>query len=271
MADPTPWTHALVTGASSGIGEALSRRLAREGCAVSLCARRLDLLEGLAERIRSEGGRARASALDVSRSAEIHKAVEEAEAELGPIDLVVANAGVGITAPAVKLRPEWVDQMIDVNLKGALYLMIAVLPGMIERRRGQLVGVTSLAAYRGLPGSAIYSASKSGLSTFLESIRAEVRQSGVIVTEVCPGFIRTPMTDKNRHPMPFLLEADEAARRIVLAMRAGRARYGFPWPMHALMRLIQSIPVPIYDLLARKMAASFQPRPKPHKPGGERV
>jgi NADP-dependent 3-hydroxy acid dehydrogenase YdfG len=268
---PKTWKHAFVTGASSGLGEALALELSRGGTAVTLCARRVELLEGLAERIRKAGGHARAAVLDVTRASDVRKAVEEAEAELGPIDLVVANAGLGINSPAGKIRTEWIDQMIDINLKGAMYTVVAILPGMLERGSGNVVGVSSLAGYRGMPGSAVYSASKAGLSTFLEAIRAEAGERGVVVTDVCPGFIKTQLTAKNRFPMPFLMDADTAARRIVSSVRAGRARYGFPWPMHALMRLVQSIPRPIYDFVGRRIAKTLEPRPKSREGGGARV
>jgi short-subunit dehydrogenase len=259
MAETTQRPHALVTGASSGIGEALCLALARQGYAVTACARREDLLRGLVERIEREGGRARMSGLDVSSREDVRKAVEGAEREFGPVELVIANAGIGINAPLHKLRLEWVDQMVDVNLKGALYVILAVLPGMLQRRRGQVVGISSLAGYRGLPSSALYSATKAGLSTFLEGIRPEAAAYGVQVTDICPGFIRTPLTAKNRHPMPFLMDVDAAAARILRAIRRGRARYGFPWPMHAAMRLLRALPIPVYDLLMRWTAARLPP------------
>lgn len=255
--------HALVTGASSGIGESLCRALAQEGYAVTACARREDLLKELVARLRSEGRTANHVVMDVSRSADVTRGLAEAESEFGPVDVVIANAGVGITAPARKLKAEWVDQMVDVNVKGAMYVVCAVLPGMLERRRGHIVGVTSLAGYRAIPGSAIYCATKAAFSTFLEGIRPEAAARGVVVTDVCPGFIRTPMTAKNKHPMPFMLEADDAAARILKAMHRGRAKYGFPWPMHAVSRLLQMLPVPIYNLLGRRVAATLEPRPKP--------
>jgi len=260
--EPRTWSHAFVTGASSGIGEALALELGRTGSAVTLCARRAELLDALAGRIRSAGGKARTAVVDVCRASEVQKAVDEAEAEFGPIDLLIANAGLGINSPSVKLRTEWIDQMVDVNLKGAMYTVVALMPRMVERRRGCIVGISSLAGYRGLPGSAVYSATKAGLSTFLEAIRPEARTRGVGVTDVCPGFIRTPLTDKNKFPMPFLMDADEAARRILRAVRSGRAKFGFPWPMHALSKLLQWLPVPLFDFVGRKMAATLEPKPK---------
>jgi short-subunit dehydrogenase len=260
--------HALITGASSGIGEALSRALAAGGYAVTVCARREEPLRALVDGIRASGGTAAYRVLDVTKDEDVRAVVEQAERELGPVELVVANAGVGGQAPAGKIRSGWIDQMIDVNLKGALYVICAVLPGMLERGRGQVVGVTSLAGYRGLPGSAVYSASKAGLSTFLEGIRAEVRMRGVYVTDVAPGFIATPLTAKNRHPMPFLMDADTAAARIVGAIRERRARYGFPWPMHAAMRLLRGLPIFVYDFAARLVAKKTlrPPAPKEVKP-----
>ena len=136
---------------------------------------------------------------------------------------------------------------------------------MVRRKITSKAAISSLAGYAGLPTSAVYSATKAGLSTFLDSIRPEAALRGVQVLDVCPGFIKTPMTDKNKHPMPMLMEVDEAAARIVRAIQSGRARYGFPFPMHAVSRLMGYLPGPVFDLVARSVArkmTSRRPRPQ---------
>jgi len=254
---PSTFAVALVTGASSGIGLELARRLAREGTKVALVARRRDLLEGLAAEIRAAGGTALALPCDVRERMPMHAAVAQAARDLGPIDLLIANAGVGHVIPADRFDAALFEDTIRTNLLGPVYAVEAALPAMLSRRAGHIVGVSSLAAYRGFPMTHAYCASKSALNAFLEGLRAEISDRGVRITTVCPGFVRTPMTVKNKGAMPFLLEPDEAARRILRAVRAGRRVYNFPWPMAALMTLVRLLPSGVLDRAARS-ARSFE-------------
>ena len=248
---------ALITGASSGIGRALSLRLGREGTKVALVARRRDLLEALAGEIRADGGAALALPCDVKERMPMHAVVAQAARELGPIDLLVANAGVGHVIPADNFDAALFEDTIRTNLLGPVYAVEAALPSMLTRRTGHIVGISSLASYRGLPMTYAYGASKSALNAFLEGLRAEISDRGVRITTVCPGFVRTPMTVKNKGAMPFVLEPDEAARRILRAVRAGRRVYNFPWPMAALMAMIRFLPSGVIDRAARS-ARSFE-------------
>lgn len=238
---------ALITGASSGIGLELARRLAREGTKVGLVARRKDLLDGLVSEIRSAGGTALALPCDVRERMSMHAAVAQAARELGPIDLLIANAGVGHVIPADSFDAALFEDTIRTNLMGPVYAVEAALPAMLTRHSGHIVGVSSLAAYRSFPMTHAYCASKSALNAFLEGLRAEIFDRGIRVTTVCPGFVRTPMTVKNRAAMPFLLEPDEAARRILRAARAGRRVYNFPWQMAALMAVVRLLPSAVLD------------------------
>ena len=238
---------ALITGASSGIGLELARRLATEGTKVALVARRKDLLEGLAAEIHAAGGTALPLPCDVRERMPMHAAVAQAARELGPIDLLIANAGVGHIIPADSFDAALFEDTIRTNLLGPVYAIEAVLPSMLSRHEGHIVGVSSMAAYRGFPMTHAYCASKSALNMFLEGLRAEIFDRGVRITTVCPGFVRTPMTARQRGAMPFLLEADEAARRILRAVRAGRRVYNFPWPMAALMTVVRMLPSAVLD------------------------
>ena len=248
---------ALITGASSGIGLELARRLAREGTKVALVARRRDLLEGLAAEIRAAGGTALALPCDVRERMPMHAAVAQAARDLGPIDLLIANAGVEHVIPADRFDAALFEDTIRTNLLGPVYAVEAALPAMLSRRAGHIVGVSSLAAYRGFPMTHAYCASKSALNAFLEGLRAEISDRGVRITTVCPGFVRTPMTVKNKGAMPFLLEPDDAARRILRAVRSGRRVYNFPWPMAALMALVRLLPSGVLDRAVRS-ARSFE-------------
>lgn len=240
--------RAIITGASSGIGLALARELTRRGWAVAMLARRAELLEKEASALPGAVG----IACDVADSAAVQRAVREAETRLGgPIDLAIANAGVGIQGHATKFNLSEAELMFRVNVLGMMYLFAAVIPSMVERRTGQFAGVASIAGLRGLPSSAVYSASKAAMQAFLEASRIELAPHGVGVTIVNPGFIATPMTEKNRFKMPFLLQADESARIIADGIERRRRVVEFPLPMSLVMRVTRVIPDAIYDRLLR--------------------
>ena len=181
----------------------------------------------------------------------MHAAVDQAARELGPIDLLIANAGVGHVIPADRFDATLFEDTIRTNLLGPVFAIEAVLPSMLSRGAGHIVGVSSLAAYRGLPKTHAYCASKSALNASLEGLRAEVADRGVRITTVCPGFVRTSMVAKNSAGMPFLLGPDEAARRILRAVRAGRRVYNFPWPMAVLTALARLLPNGVVDRIVR--------------------
>lgn len=242
-----PFSTALITGASSGIGSALALQLARGGVRVGLAARRKGELETLAQEIRRSGGDAVVLPADLGRSDEAFRLVDEAEKALSRLDLVVANAGVGKTAYVAHQPWPDIEQVMMVNAVGAMALVRAVLPGMIRQGSGYIVGISSLASYRGLPASGAYSASKAALSTFLESVRVETRRKGIVVVDIHPGFIRTPMTSANKHPMPFLMDVDRAADLIIKAIRRKKPIYDFPWQMGWLLRLARTLPASVFD------------------------
>ncbi len=161
--------------------------------------------------------------------------------------MLVANSGVGIITPASELRADTVANVISVNTIGVVNSVAAVLPDMLARQRGHLVAISSLAAFRGLPKSAAYSASKAAVSTFFESLRVDLRRSGVDVTIIHPGFIKTPMTAGRKGKLPFLLELDDATRRIVRAIERRPRTYAFPWQLAGLVRLLKFMPNALYD------------------------
>jgi short-subunit dehydrogenase len=233
---------AVITGASSGIGWALAKVLAAKKWKVGLIARRLEKLHELAGDIREAGGSVAVAAADVGDRPQILSAVEEVRAQLGPVDLLIANAGVGMPTLLDPINIGDVEQMVRVNLLGVVYAIEAVMPEMLQHGRGHLAAVSSLAAYKGLPGESGYCASKAALSTYMDGLRIHLRDRGIAVTTVCPGFVRTPMTDVNNFHMLWLLEADEAARRIVWAIERRRKVYNFPWQTSLLMKLTRWLP-----------------------------
>jgi short-subunit dehydrogenase len=255
---------AVITGASSGIGHALTRALAAQGCKVGLVARRAEHLAALATTIEHTGGTATWAAADVADRGQTLAAIGELAGRLGPVDLLVANAGVG--APTVvepALNTADVEKMFRVNVLGVVYSIEAVLPAMLQRRRGHIAAVSSVAGYKGLPGEWGYSASKAAVINLMEGLRIQLRDLGIAVTTICPGFVKTPMTEVNQFHMPFVLEADEAARRILRALARRKKVYNFPLPMSLFMKLTRWAP----DwLMARGMRGYNEDPPFPKQP-----
>ncbi|NOY92233.1 MAG: SDR family NAD(P)-dependent oxidoreductase [Deltaproteobacteria bacterium] len=238
---------AFITGASSGIGKAICLRLAADGYHLALAARRVELLEDLAANIRSKGGQAEVYPVDVADTVAVTESVRAADEALGGLDLVIANAGIGRQRWAGKTSFSDVESTLQVNIMGAAATLLAVLPKMVERGRGHVVGVSSLAGYRGLPKSAAYSGSKAFLRIFLEGLRIDLRGTGVAVTDVQPGFVRTPMTDDNKNPMPFLVEPEVAADQIARGIARRAAVITFPWQLATLVRSAQALPNGLWD------------------------
>jgi len=228
----------LITGASSGIGLALAKLLAARGARLAVLARRDDLLQKLVAEVRGAGGTIEAEVADVTDRRALAEAIAKVEARLGPTDVLIANAGVSLTGNAEGN----VEAMMRVNFLGVVHAFEIALPGMLARGSGHLVAISSLAAYKGLPGSGGYCASKAAVNAYCESLRIEHAPRGIAVTVVCPGFIRTPMTDGQPHPMPLLMDADRAAERIARALLRRPALYHFPWLMHRLMRVTRWLP-----------------------------
>ncbi len=244
---------ALVTGASSGIGRALSRRLAARGTHVVLAARRASLLEEQRAEIVGSGGLASVLELDVGDTASVVEALARVDDELGGLDLVIANAGVGLNRDAKALGWEHVEPVMRVNVLGAMATLTALLPRMVARGRGHLVGVSSLAQYRGLPTSAAYSASKAAVSTFLEGLRVDLRGTGVAVTDIRPGFVRTPILDESVRDLPYVMDLEPAVDIVLRAIDRRQAVCAFPFPLAQLAAASRALPNAVYDRLIKRL------------------
>jgi NADP-dependent 3-hydroxy acid dehydrogenase YdfG len=247
------WKDKIVflTGASSGIGEALALAMAKQGATLGLLARRKELLDELAARCDAAGGTARVLAADVTDPGAVQAAADALQAEFGRIDIMIANAGIGGNNPETRaLRPEAVKKVIDINLLGAVNSMAAVLSGMLERGSGQLVAVSSLAGVRGLPKSAAYSASKAGMTALFESVRLDTRSKGIDVTIIQPGFIKTPLTSGRSSKMPFLMELDDAIPLFLNAIEKKKKFAAFPWQLAAIVKAGKIFPAWLYDKVA---------------------
>jgi short-subunit dehydrogenase len=244
---------ALITGASSGLGYGLALWFAKRGTRVFAAARRTRHLQACAEEARGAGGTVEPVELDVSRTDETMEQLRRLDADCGGLDLVVANAGVGLDTDGQRFEWERVKQVLDVNVMGAAATLSAVLPRMVERQRGHLVGVSSIAGFRGLPRNAAYSGSKAFLTTFMESLRVDLHGTGVRVTCIHPGFVRTEMTAPHTHPMPFIMDIPEAAERMGRAIVRGQPVFSFPWQTRAAMGVAQALPNAVFDPLLRRL------------------
>jgi short-subunit dehydrogenase len=253
----------VVTGASSGIGWALAKALAAAGARVGLIARRHEALERLAAEIGQAGGTATVAPADVGERQAVVAAIGEVATRFGPVDLLVANAGVGAPTRLEAFNVSEMEIMFRVNTLGVIYAIEAVLPEMLRRGRGHLAAVSSLAAYKGLPGEAAYCASKAAVNIFMEGLRIQLRGKGVAVTTICPGFVHTPMTSVNDFSMPFVMGADEAARRIVRALGRRVKVFNFPWQTTLMMKMTRWLP----DWLMARTMASYNENPPPAAPG----
>ncbi len=241
----------FLTGASSGIGEALALAIAKRGGTLGLVARRRERLEDLSNRCKAYDGKTRVFDLDVTDEAAVYQAADEMRSEFGRIDILIANAGIGGNDEETRAyHPPSVKKVIDINLLGAVNAVHAVLPGMIDRGEGQIVAISSLAGFRGLPRSAAYSASKAGMTAFFESVRLDVRNKGIDVTIIQPGFIRTPLTAGRANRMPFLMELEDAVPLFLKAIEKRKRFAAFPWRLATIVRAGKFMPAWLYDRIA---------------------
>ena len=249
------WTDKVVfiTGASSGIGGELARQLAAKGATLGLLARRREMLDDLVAEVEKNGGIARRYAADVTDKNSVFAAAEDLRKEFGKIDVLIANAGIaGGGVHAQDLQPENFSQVININLLGAVNSVAAVLPQMLERKSGQLVAISSLAAYRGLPKSAAYCASKAAMTALFESLRLDLKNTGIAVTTIHPGFIKTPLTAGREKRMPFLMELPDATAKIVRIIERKKKIAAFPFPLSTLVHAGQMFLAWFYDRIASR-------------------
>lgn len=242
----------FITGASSGIGRGLAAELGRKGAMLGLLARRADALREIVAEVEAAGGRALALPADVKDAKAVRAAADQLREKFGRVDILIANAGIGVTTDARNLQPEEVADVIGINVLGAVNSVTAVLPEMVKLKSGQLVVISSLAAYRGLPKSGAYCASKAAVSAFFESLRVDLQGSGVDVTIIHPGFIKTPLTAGREAQMPYLMELDDAIKKIIRAIEKRKKSYAFPWQLATIVRAAMLFPVPLYDRIIVK-------------------
>ena len=244
-------TKIFITGASSGIGESMARFYAKQGMQLGLVARRADLLARLADELEP---RPAVYALDVRDMAALKQAANDFINRYGVPDIVIANAGVSrgtLTESADDLKI--FQEVFDINVMGMVNTFHVFIEPMKLVRQGTLVGIASVAGFRGIPGGGAYSASKAAAIRYCESLRVELRGAGIAVVTICPGYIKTPMTAVNKFKMPFLIDVDEAVIRFARAIDARTSFTVIPWTMGVAARILRMLPNWLYDRVFSRM------------------
>jgi short-subunit dehydrogenase len=244
--------HILITGASSGIGAALALAYARPGAHLALGGRNQERLAEVAARAEARGAGISTASVDVRDRDAVADWVNASD-DRAPLDLVIANAGISGGTHGGPETAEQTRAIFAVNLEGVLNVALPAIPRMIARRRGQIAIISSLAAYRGFPGAPAYSGSKAAVKVWGEALRADLAPQGVKVNVVMPGFIRSPMTDANDFPMPFLMPAERAAEIIRRGLAANRPRIAFPFPTAFVAWLMGALSPVIADPILRTL------------------
>lgn len=247
MTRPVVW----ITGASSGIGQALARRMAADGWTVAASARGSAALAELAAE--PTAGRIVAYPLDVTDNAACRDTLAAIERELGPVATAVLAAGTHTPVDARRFSVPDIRALVEVNLMGVVHAVDAVLPGMIARGAGRIAIVSSVAGWRGLPTSAGYGATKAALVNFAESLKFDLDHQGIVTQVVCPGFVRTPLTDRNPFPMPFLMEPKDAAGRLYRGLQGSAFEIVFPRRFGTILRLLGLLPDRLYFALLHRL------------------
>lgn len=250
----------LVTGAAGGIGRALCFRMGRQGARLALLDRNGPLLQQLQDDLKAAGVSSATAVADVREREQVRAAVDVLKSAAGPADILVTAAGLCGFALVDDLKIPLLEEILRVNFLGTVYAIEAVLPEMLRRGSGQVVGIASLAAVRAIPFEGAYCASKAALASYLESLRPPLRRRGVKVTTIFPGFVRTPLltnllTETGSSAPPAVLEPEAAAERIARAIHRGSRVCCFPWTTSRLIHLSRFLPPAVYDWVMRRVAA----------------
>jgi len=242
----------LITGGSSGLGAALAVEYAAPDVTLYLTGRDEARLQACAHKVEAKGGRALIQIIDVTDEAAMAAWIERIDAA-HPLDLVIANAGLSAGTGKGTESKEQNASIFATNVHGVFNTLHPVLPRMKARGYGQIAIMSSLAGFRGIPGAPSYAAGKAAVRIYGEALRGELAPEGLKVNVICPGFVKTPMTEVNNFPMPFLIGAERAARIIKSGLAKNKARIAFPWPMAALVWLLAALPPACTDVLLRNL------------------
>lgn len=243
----------FITGGTTGIGMEMAKIYLSQGWKVGICGR--DRLK-FEENFSAHRDNITFYNVDVSEREALKKAILDFSSPIG-LDLLIANAGIGFRAKTKVPDFEWSYKMVQVNLLGVMYSFEAALDVMIPRGKGQLVAISSIAGYNGLPGVSAYSATKAAVLKYSESLHIDLKQFGIHVTTICPGFVETPLTATNRHSMPFIMKAPKAAQLIVKAIQKKKMVYAFPFIFSSIVRLLSIIPRTWYRFFITRRAFNY--------------
>ncbi|MFA7228937.1 MAG: SDR family NAD(P)-dependent oxidoreductase [Melioribacteraceae bacterium] len=242
----------LITGASSGIGRSIALNLSKENCKLILVARRVELLEEMRRELQIDEDNLLILKCDVGKKTEVADAYKSINEKFGTVDVAILNSGIGRTVTVKNYDSRFADEIFGVNVLGIIYWVEQLLPGFVRDKKGIIAGIFSLADNRGFSGSGFYCASKAAASIYLEGLRVELKNYGIRVITIKPGFVKTAMTDDNKFKMPFLLQPDEAARIIIGGIKKEKRVIQFPWQMVFLSRMVGILPGGFYEWLASK-------------------
>jgi short-subunit dehydrogenase len=240
----------LITGASSGIGNALAKILINEECNLILTARRIELMEK--DFAQFNKGNILILKCDVSKKEDVRNAYQESINKFGKIDLAILNAGYGQPVTVNNYNSNYAENTFGANVFGLIYWVEQLLPAFLKNRNGIIAGISSLADNRGFSGSGFYCASKAAASIYLEGLRVELKPFNIKVITIKPGFVKTPMTDKNEFEMPLLMSAEQAASIIIEGIKKEKRIIQFPWQTVWLTRIVGLLPGSVYEFLAAR-------------------
>jgi len=241
----------LLTGASSGIGYSLAKSLPKENCSLALISRRKNILDELVVELKNREVKVLSYKCDVGNNDEVRDTFEQVKNDFGKIDIAILNAGASHRADVKEYSVEIAKEIFNANTFGIVNCVEQLIPDFIQRKEGMIVGVSSLADTRGFPKSGFYNASKSAASLLLESLRIELKPYNIKVITVKPGFVRTPMTDKNEFHMPFLMDVDKAAKIIIRGIKKEKPIIQFPLPTVIGSKIVKFMPDWLFDFLMR--------------------
>ena len=242
----------LITGASSGIGYELAKQLANEGCNLILLSRRNEILDALAQKIKTDENVILTYQCDLRNKREVENVFNDIQKKIDRIDIAILNAGVNNRMNISNFNSNLADETFQVNVLGMIYCIEQLLKNFLLQKNGMIVGVSSIADVRGFPNSGLYCASKSAVSTFLESLRVELKSTGIKVAVVRPGFVLTPMISENKFKMPFLMNVEKAAAIIVKGIKNEKKIIQFPLGTVLGGKVLKVLPNCIFDFIFTK-------------------
>ena len=244
--------NVFITGASSGIGEYVAYEYAKQGATIGLAARRKKALEKVSAKCEELGGKPIVYEVDVSNQSDTKNAIDDFITKSGGIDIVIANAGISGKVDLDNGDSTEINRMLSTNILGGTNTVIPTLPTMIKQQSGRVVVISSIAGFRGLPGRSGYSASKAAVRFMANSWRSSFAKNGISFTTICPGFIDTDMTNKHKYHMPFLMNVDIFAKKMVNAIEKKKKTYIVPWQWRFAIPLIKAVPEWLLNYVASK-------------------